>query len=67
MAATTNAGNTAINDHDLADLNSFSGDAADVVITVESERDPTQVEHNKGDKIQENQLFNQLSAQSLLV
>ena len=62
MAATANAGNTVINDHDLRDLNSlsdeqlYSGDAADVVITVESERDPTQVEHNENEKIQENQL-----------
>ena len=62
MAATANAGNTAINDHDLGDLNAlsdewlYSRDTADVVITVESERDPTQVEHNKGEKIQEDQL-----------
>ena len=59
MAVTANAGNTVINGHDLGDLNSeqlYSGDAADIVITIESDRDPTQVEHNKGEKIQENQL-----------
>ena len=62
MAATANAGNTMISRHDLGYLYSlsdgqlYSGDAADVVITVESARDPTQVEHNEGEKIQENQL-----------
>ena len=44
MVATANAGNTAINDHDLGDFSSlsdeelYSGDASDVVIIVESER-----------------------------
>jgi len=48
--------NTVINDHDLRDLNSwlnrqlYSEDIAYAEIIVESKRDPTQVEHNKGEK-----------------